>query len=121
MTAWVCASICAVERTSQTSRPITTLIARIVTNRLSLEHCCWIVSVNSGNSCLLFIDIVQAGKFPAALGRFKNEANRCILPVVWSFLERAIDLILSIGFVLKFVAVKTVCGIGLVFGDVVIT
>ena len=40
-----------------------------------------------------FINIVEAGKFPAAFGQFKNEANRCVFPVVWSFLKRAVDLI----------------------------
>ena len=40
-----------------------------------------------------FINIVEAGKFPACFGQFKNEANRCVFAVVWSLPERAIDLI----------------------------
>src|SRR5947207_3197241 len=121
MTAWVCASICAVERTSQTSRPITTLIARIVTNRVSLGHCCWIISVNSGNSCLLFINVVQADKSPAAFGQLKNEANRCVFPVVWGCFKRTVDLIVPGGFFSRFGAGKTLGGIGLAFKDFVIS
>src|SRR5436190_16992734 len=67
-----------------------------------------------------FINIVEAGKFPAAFARFKHEPNRCVFPVVWSFLERAIDLILSIGFLVRFGAFKTLGGIGLPFENFVV-
>src|SRR5215212_11835064 len=50
-----------------------------------------------GTSPRSFINIVEAGKFPGAFARFKNEANRCVFPVVWSILERAVDPILPVG------------------------
>src|SRR6266481_6636527 len=68
-----------------------------------------------------FIDIVEADKFPAAFGQFKNEANRCVFPVVWSVLKRAIDPIPPVGFFLRFGAFKTLRGIGLAFENFVIT
>ena len=68
-----------------------------------------------------FIDVVEADKFPAAFGQFKNEANRCVFPVVWSVLERAIDPIPPVGFFLRFGAFKTLRGIGFAFENFVIT
>ena len=68
-----------------------------------------------------FINVVEADKPPAAFGQFKNEANRCVFPVVWSVLERAIDPIPPVGFLLRFGAFKTLRGIGLAFENFVIT
>jgi hypothetical protein len=68
-----------------------------------------------------FINIVEAGKFPAAFGLFKDEANRCVFPVAWSFLKRAVDLISQCGLFLRFGACETLGGIGLAFEDFVIT
>ena len=67
-----------------------------------------------------FINIVEAGKFPAAFRQFKNEANRCVFPVVWSILERAVDPILPVGFFVWFGAFKALAGICLAFEDFVI-
>src|SRR5947207_12363640 len=69
----------------------------------------------------LFIDVVETAEFPAALGQLKNEANRCVFPVVWSALKRAIDLIVPSGFFSRFGAGKTLGGIGLAFKNLVIT
>src|SRR4029077_6180323 len=74
-----------------------------------------------GISPRLFINIVEAGKFPAAFRQFKNEANRCVFPVVWSVLKRAIDPIPPVGFFLWFGAFKTLRGTGLAFENFVIT
>src|SRR4029077_15142224 len=68
-----------------------------------------------------FIDIVEADKFPAAFSQFKNEANRCVFPVVWSVLERAINPIPPVGFFVRFGAFKTLRGIGLAFENFVVT
>src|SRR6476646_5825422 len=68
-----------------------------------------------------FINIVEAGKFPAAFGQFKNEANRCVFPVVWSILERAVDPILPVGCFVRFGLSKTLCCIGLAFENLAIT
>src|SRR6266436_5910710 len=68
-----------------------------------------------------FINIVQAGKFPGALGQFKNEANGCVFPVVRGFLKRAVDLIPPCGFFSRFAGCKTLRGIGLAFKNFVIT
>ena len=68
-----------------------------------------------------FIDIVEADKFPAALGQFENETNRCVFPVVWSVLKRAIDPIPPVGLLLRFGPFKKFCGIGLAFENFVIT
>ena len=65
-----------------------------------------------GVSPRLFIDVVEAGKFPAAFGQFKNEANRCVVAVVWSVLEGAIDLIPPVGVLVRFGAFKTLRSIG---------
>ena len=67
-----------------------------------------------------FINIVEAGKFPAAFGQFKNEANRCVFQVVWSILKRAVDPILPVGFFVRFGAFKALGGIGLAFENFVI-
>src|SRR6266481_7323037 len=69
----------------------------------------------------LLIYVVQAGKFPASFGQFKHEACRCVFPVVWSVLERAIDLIVPSGFFSRFAGLKTLRGIGLAFKNFVIT
>ena len=68
-----------------------------------------------------FIDVVEADKSPAALGQFENEANRCVVLVLWSVLERAIDPIPPVGFFLWFGAFKALRGIGLAFENFVIT
>src|SRR5438552_13476438 len=68
-----------------------------------------------------FINIVEPSEFPAAFGQFKLEANRCVFPVVWCFLERAIDLIPPVGFLVRFGASKTLRGIGLALENFVIT
>src|SRR5436190_7484803 len=67
-----------------------------------------------------FIDVVEAGKFPAAFGLFKNEADRCVFPVVWSLLEGAIDLVSPCRFFLRLPAPKTLGGIGFAFENFVI-
>src|SRR6478752_9932472 len=67
-----------------------------------------------------FIDIVEADKFPAALGQFENETNRCVFPVVWSVLKRAIDPIPPVGFLLRFSSFKTLRGICLAFENFVV-
>ena len=36
----------------------------------------------------LLIDVIETTEFPPAFGQFKNEANRCVFPVVWSVLEK---------------------------------
>ena len=74
-----------------------------------------------GISPRLFIDVVEANEFPAALGQLKNEANRCVFLVVWSVLEGAIDLIPPVGFLMRFGAFKTLRGICLAFENFVIT
>jgi hypothetical protein len=63
----------------------------------------------------LFINIVEASKFPAAFGQFKNEANRCVFPVVWSSLKRTVDVIFPVGFFVRFRLSKTLRCIGLAF------
>ena len=68
-----------------------------------------------------FIDIVEAGKFPAAFGQFKNEANRCVFPVVWSSLKRTVDVIFPVGLFVRFPAFKALGGICLAFEDFVIS
>ncbi len=68
-----------------------------------------------------FVNVVEADEFPAALGQFKNEANRCVFPVVWSFLERTVDLISSAGFLSRFTARKTLSGIRLALKNFIIT
>ena len=68
-----------------------------------------------------FIDIVEADKSPAAFGQLKNEANRCVFPIVWSVLKRAIDPIPPVRFFLRFGAFETLRGIGLAFENLVIT
>ena len=68
-----------------------------------------------------FIDVVEAGKFPAASGQFKKEANGCVFPVLWRVFERAVDLIAPSGFFSRFGAGKTLAGIGLTFKNFVIT
>ena len=68
-----------------------------------------------------FIDIVEADKFPAAFGHFKNETNWRVFPVVWSVFERAIDLIPPGRLFLRFRAFKTLGGICLAFENFVIT
>src|SRR5207247_10566817 len=65
--------------------------------------------------------VVEADKFPAALGQCEHEANRCVFPVVWSFLERAVDLTPPGGFLVRFGAGKTLGGIGLAFENFIIT
>jgi hypothetical protein len=67
-----------------------------------------------------FINIIEAGKFPAAFGQFKDEANRCVFPVVWSFLKRAVDLISPCGFFSWFGARKTLGGVGLALKNLII-
>ena len=62
-----------------------------------------------------FINIVEPNEFPAALGQLKNEENRCVFPVVWSALKRAVDLIAPGGFFSRFGASETLRGIGLAF------
>ena len=68
-----------------------------------------------------FINIVEADKFPAAFGQFKHEADRSVFLVVWSLLERAVDLIPPVGFLVRFNASKTLRRIGLPFENFVIT
>src|SRR5207245_11304799 len=58
---------------------------------------------------------------PVAFGQVKNEANRCVFPVVWSVLKRAVDLIPSGGFFSRFGPCKTSLGIGFAFKNLVIT
>jgi hypothetical protein len=67
-----------------------------------------------------FIDVVEAGKFPAASGQFKKEANGCVFPVLWRVLEGTVDLIAPGGFFSRFGACQTLGGIGLTFEDFVI-
>src|SRR5204863_6803922 len=62
-----------------------------------------------------FINIVEPNEFPAALGWLKNEANRCVFPVVWSSLKRTVDVILPVGFFVRFRLSKTLRGIGFAF------
>src|SRR6266496_1700918 len=68
-----------------------------------------------------FIDVVEAAEFPAAFGLFKDEANRCVFPVVGCILERTVDVISPVGFLVRFGAGKTLGGIGLAFENFVIT
>src|SRR6266550_4145923 len=68
-----------------------------------------------------FINIVEPNEFPAALGQFKNEANRCVFPVLWRFLKRTVDVISPVGFLVRFGAGKTLGGIGLAFENFIIT
>src|SRR4030095_13991212 len=68
-----------------------------------------------------FIDVIEADKLPAAFGRFKNEAYRCVFFVVWSLLKRTVDPIPLRGFFLRFSASKTLRSIGVAFEDFVIT
>src|SRR5438309_16484 len=68
-----------------------------------------------------FINIVEPNEFPAALGQLKNEANRCVFPVLWSFLKRAVDVISPVGFLVRFGAFKTLRGIGLAFENFITT
>ena len=75
----------------------------------------------SGISPRSFIDVVEADKFPAAFGQLKNEANRCVFPVVWSILKRTVDVILPVGFFVRFGFSKTLRCIGFAFENFVIT
>src|SRR5882724_12538130 len=68
-----------------------------------------------------FIDVVEAAEFPAAFGLFKDEANRCVFPVVGCLLERAVNVVLPVGFLVRFGAFKTLRGIGLAFENFVVT
>src|SRR5438552_11569973 len=67
------------------------------------------------------MNVVEAGKIPAAFRQFELEANWCVLAVVRSFFERTIDLIPPVGFFVRFSASKTLRGIGLAFENFVVT
>ena len=68
-----------------------------------------------------FIDVVEAAEFPAAFGLFKDETNRCVFPVVGCLLERAVNVVLPGGLLVRFGAGKTLGGTRLAFKDLVIT
>src|SRR4030095_4420611 len=68
-----------------------------------------------------FIDVVDAGKSPAAFGLFKEEANRRVFPVIGCVLERAVNFVLPRGLLLWFGAGKTLRGICFAFENFGIT
>src|SRR6185369_7655718 len=68
-----------------------------------------------------FINVVEADKLPAAFGQFKDKAYRCVFLVLWSFLERAINIILPVGLFMRFSLSKTLRCIGFAFENFVIT
>src|SRR5207247_7960655 len=68
-----------------------------------------------------FVNVVEADKFPAALGQCEHEANRCVFPVVWGCFKRTVDLIPPAGFFSRFGPRKTLGGIGLAFKNFVVT
>ena len=68
----------------------------------------------------LFIDVVEAGKFPTAFGLFKHKADRRVFLVVRRLLERAVDFI-STGFFFRFGVSKTLGGVRLAIENFIIT
>ena len=68
-----------------------------------------------------FIDVVEAGEFPAAFGQFEYEAYRCVFLVVWRLLERAVNVVMLGGLLMRFGPSKTLRGIGVSFENFVIT
>src|SRR5438876_8243438 len=77
--------------------------------------------LNLWRYCASFINVVEAGKFPAAFGQFELEANWCVLAIARSFFKRTIDLTPPVGFFSWFGGGKTLRGIGLASKNFIIT